>query len=123
MKLLKKYEYVSEAEDIAEKLESKGIVTFISSKESNGLSRIYTGALKVGLWAVIKHQHNDAYKYIKNKNHEVVTGLSSEEMSKFKKLAKQSAYNSLNKFLTYFAVIFFSFIGIVFLLIKNNNGI
>lgn len=126
MKILKQYYDLSEAETLAEKLESKGIVTYISSKRSHELSRIRTGAFKVGLWAVLDHQFQDAMAFLSNSKHKITTGVSPEEMVQLKKQAKVSAYNSLNKFLIY------TFCGIgllafiIYLIVSKsglNNGV
>ena len=62
MKLLNKYLTLTDAEDMAERLENQGIVTHISSKRSHSLASHRTGAINVGLWVILENQYQDALK-------------------------------------------------------------
>jgi len=101
MKLLKQYHCLFDAEKMAKRLENKGIATHVSSKRSHSLSRHRTGAIKVCLWAVLNHQHQDAIAYLHNSKHKVTTSISLEEVQILKQQASEVSYSSLNKFLTY----------------------
>lgn len=81
MRLLREYQSAFEAENEAEKLERRGILTFVSSKGSHHLSRHATGSTKVGLWVVLDHQQYDSLSVMKNPAHQVTTALSNEEIA------------------------------------------
>ncbi len=81
MKLLEEFEYESDARRLSERLRYKGVMTFISSTRSHQIPTISRGrAPTVGLWAVLEHQYEDAFKLLSNKDHEVKEPLSFEEM-------------------------------------------
>ena len=71
MKLLKHYNSASDAKDDAARLEMRGIPTHVTAKYSQSLSRVYTGALKAGLWVLIEYQYEDAYKFLNNPKHKI----------------------------------------------------
>jgi len=106
MKLLNEYYDIIDAEILAEELEYLGIVTHISSKKSHSISSHITGAIKVGLWAVLEEQYEDAASYLKNPEHQITTGISAKKISKMKTKAKVSANEALNKFIAYTFIVF-----------------
>ena len=115
MKLLKEYYDLSDAEHIARKLESKGILTFISCKNSSRLTTRFKGALKVGLWIVLNNQYLDAVAYLNDRNHIIETALTPDDISNLKKQSKLTTFNSFNKFIVYSSIIILLlFIGLFF---------
>jgi len=90
MKLLEQFYDENTASELAWKFREKGILTHISSQRSHQLGSIKTGALKVGLWVVLKKQYNDAEMLHKNENHKVMFPLREEEMLTLEKEAKES---------------------------------
>jgi len=99
MKLLRNYEDLSDAEDLSHRLRNKGIMTFVSSKKSHDLHRFRTGALNVGVWAVLPHQFQDAKELLRNKKHKVGNPLSIDEINKLERQSQESFSNSFNKLL------------------------
>ena len=97
MKLLRNFEDLSDAEHLSERLRNKGVMTFISSKQSHGLHRYRTGALKVGVWAVLPHQFQDAAELLNNNKHKVSSPLSLQEILELESQAANSFTNSFNK--------------------------
>lgn len=101
MKLLKQYSSISDAECAAKKLEDRGILTHVSSKQSKALSAQKTGAFHVGLWSVLEHQNYDAISFLQNSKHEITSALSKEELIQLKQQAKTSSFKTINRLLVY----------------------
>ncbi|MGH1472584.1 MAG: hypothetical protein ACRBCS_15490 [Cellvibrionaceae bacterium] len=104
MKLLKEYTDLSDAENLSERLRRKGILTHVSSKNSKQLGSFQTGAVKVGVWAVLNEQENDAISLLTNKNHKVECQLSEKEMDSIEVKAKNNITGSTNKVLSTLAI-------------------
>jgi len=92
------------------RLRAKGVLTQLSSKSSKQLGAIATGAVKVGVWAVLNEQVNDAVALVANNKHIVEYALTEEEMLQLESQAKESMGSSVNSFLNKFAVVFISII-------------
>ena len=60
MILLKEFASEIDADNLAERLRAKGIFIHVSGKQSNQLGAFVTGVIKLGVWAVLDHQANDA---------------------------------------------------------------
>lgn len=88
-----------QAEDAAMRLRQQGILTHISFKNSFVVSGYVTGAFKVGLWAVLDAQYEDACAYLADENHEITSGLPEEELQQLESASDQHAYTVFNKFL------------------------
>lgn len=121
MILLREYFSSSDASDDAKKLEWQGIPTHVSSQKSHSLLSIHTGAIKVGLWILLNHQHDDAVAYLNNNNHLVTTGLTEKQLKRLKKQASVSAYHYINKILIYTGTIAIVCVIIIFYLTVNNG--
>ena len=80
MKLIAEYIDLMQAEDAALRLRAVGILTHISSRHSFVLSGFVTGTYKVGLWAVLDSQYDDATQYLDNDEHHVTAGLPEEKL-------------------------------------------
>jgi len=80
MILLKEYVSETDADALADRLRAKGVLTHVSGRQSQQLSAFVTGAVKVGVWAVLDHQAKDAVALLSNNRHQVVNPLSEEEM-------------------------------------------
>ena len=91
MRLYRQYTSVTEAENIAERLEKRGIPSHVSGKHSMQLSGYLTGTLKVGLWIVLNEQYEDAVKVINNPGYRPRNTLSPEELERVKAQATLSA--------------------------------
>jgi len=101
MKLLRHYSHTSDAEDAARKLESKGILTHVTAKYSQRLSRHMTGALKAGLWILIDDQYEDAREFLNNPRHKITTGIAPKEIQRMRELAKPRVFEALNTAIVY----------------------
>ena len=103
MKLLQEYTDVSDAEHLSQRLRQKGVLTYISSKQSKQFGAHQTGAVKVGVWVVLTEQENDAISLLSNKKHQVEYVLSEEQMEKLELQAKDKMESAtkviLNKLL------------------------
>lgn len=84
MKLVSKFTAAFEAEEASKLLEENGIATFVSSKKSNQLGGIFTGAFHVGLWVVLDDQYVDAQRLLLDPNHKVSNKLSRTEITKLR---------------------------------------
>lgn len=80
MILLKEYVSEIDADNLAERLRRKGVFTHVSGKQSKQLGALVTGAVKVGVWAVLDHQVKDAIALLSNNKHQVENPLTEEEM-------------------------------------------
>lgn len=80
MILLKEFDNLIDAESLAERLRSNGVLTHISGKHANHLGPAVTGAIKVGVWVVLDHQAQDAKALLINTQHQVMQPLTEEEM-------------------------------------------
>lgn len=89
MQLISEYLSKLDAEDARQKLRKRGIFTFVSSARSYSLSSYFTGALKVGLWAVFDNQYNDACRILAGKQCKVRHPLSEDQMVEMEILSKQ----------------------------------
>ena len=122
MKLIQEFYSEVDAEKARDKLRKRGILTYISSKGSNNLSSIYTGAFKVGLWAVLDNQYHDACKILTKKQCKVRYPLSEDQMVEIeinnKKEAPSIILRALLKFLVFVIVV----VGTtIFLIYRGGN--
>jgi hypothetical protein len=90
MKLIALYDDIGEANQHSLLLRQSGVLTHVSSSNSYMLSQIKTGALRVGLWAVLDEQITDAKSLLENPNHIVKTALTEEQMLDLERAARQS---------------------------------
>ena len=107
MKLLEEFQELSEAEEVAKRLEAKGILTFVSQKRTlrNTTFIINLSYLKSSLWVVLNHQYTDGVLLLKDNNYVVKTALTPEEMRTLKEQSKISTFKSFNTFIAYSSVI------------------
>ncbi len=99
MQLIGQYYDLFEAEDIALRLREQGIATHISSRHSSVMSGFVTGAFKVGVWAVLDSQYEDACAFLADRRHKITTGLSAEELAGLEEVSRRGAYSLFNKLL------------------------
>ena len=97
MKLVEQYSDLLDAERVSERIRRAGVMTIVTSKRSHNLSRIRTGAFKVGLWAVFDDQHLDAIQLLKNRKHKPSRVISLEEMAELEKTAKEQFASTSKK--------------------------
>lgn len=96
MKLIRKYHSVDAAEEAARFLSSKGIVTHISSRGTKNLRTTFHMFVKVGLWAVLEHQYEDAVAVLHDPTYEVTSGMPHDEFVAFRSAAKSEVFKALN---------------------------
>ncbi|WP_299878225.1 hypothetical protein [uncultured Cocleimonas sp.] len=118
MKLLEEFYDLSEAEEIANKLENKGILTFISSKRSLHQPMRLGGTLTVGLWIVLNNQYSDAVSLLKDKKHIVTSALSPEEITTLKEQSKSATFSTFNNFIAYSILVICLILGGVYFAAK-----
>ncbi len=102
MKLLREFQNIYDAEHLSKRLRNKGVMTFISSKRSHNLHRHRTGATKVGVWAVLPHQYEDAFILLSNKKHKLEDPLSLEEMQQLEEQTTAEFSRTINRTLETF---------------------
>ncbi|MCW8886527.1 MAG: hypothetical protein OQK12_14965 [Motiliproteus sp.] len=88
MKLIEEFYSEIDAEEASQKLRKRGVLTHITSRRSYRLSRRFTGAVKVGLWAVLDNQFEDACKILTNKQCKVRHPLTEEQMKEMEAASK-----------------------------------
>ena len=115
MKLLAKYSDLNEAKEVSLQLREKGVLTYLSSVNSYRLSRVRTGALKVGLWVVLEKQFQDAKRLLSNPNHKPMYRLSESEMAEIETKAS-NAYGAMSQNLINTALAWLSAITLVALI-------
>ena len=108
MKLIAQYDETVDAERVSDRLRRKGILTFVSGRglQVPGVSR-YSGAFKVGLWAVLPDQYEDAEILLKNRRHEPAVVLSADEMERLERESKASLSASFTRSMERFLAIVF----------------
>ncbi|MCP4289360.1 MAG: hypothetical protein GY792_33890 [Gammaproteobacteria bacterium] len=99
MKLIEQYSDLLDAERVSKRIRRAGVMTVVTSKRSHNLSRVRTGALKVGLWAVFDDQHLDAIQLLENRKHKPSRVISLEEMAKLENTAKEQFASTSKKIL------------------------
>ena len=99
MKLIRYYEDTFEAEQIAARLESNGIAVYVSTGNANLFGRIQSGAMQIGLWAVLDDQYDDAVAFIADNQHQITTGLTAAEIEQLKSVGRQAGSHMLNNLL------------------------
>ncbi|GAB1258672.1 hypothetical protein NBRC116495_16610 [Aurantivibrio plasticivorans] len=99
-------------------------MTFISSKKSSALSRYATGALEVGLWAVIENQYEDAAKVLNGSPCKVRNPLKEEEMAELEMQASSFGAGISNTKMANILVIFVVAVVLTFIVFKvvSNNA-
>ena len=97
MKLIRNFDRVEDADEASMLLASRGIVTHISSRNTKLLATGFLWFIKIGLWAVLEHQHQDAQKLLDDDQHVVSTGISSQQMQTFSEVAGERVFQMLNK--------------------------
>ncbi len=107
MKLITEFFDLSEAERVSNRTRSAGVMTVVTSKRSYSLSRVKTGALKVGLWAVFEDQYDDALQLLDNHNHKPKRAISLTDMDEIQELARIETSNRVKKLLEKSAAWFF----------------
>ena len=90
MKLIDQFTSLSDANEICSKLRNAGILAYVSSAQSYMLSRVKTGALKVGLWIILDDQFEDAKELLRNPKYKPKVVLTEQEMIDLEIEAKQA---------------------------------
>lgn len=99
MKLIKSFNSLTEARQIATQLRSKGILTFIEGENARQTPIIYQGimSLSVGLWVVLDQQYEDAILAIANPEHQANLVLTENKMRALEAKSKNVVSNFINK--------------------------
>ncbi len=118
MNLLAQFNDVSQAEELSYELRERGVLTYVSSSNSFKLSSAQTGAVKVGLWAVLDEQYQDAKSYLDNPSHKIVTAFTQEQLveieQEFTAAQSKSAQKTVEKALAFIVGAFLlGFVGYV----------
>lgn len=108
MKLIAQYQDTINAERVSARLRRKGILTYVSGRRLQiaGLAR-YTGAFKIGLWAVLPDQYEDARILLENRRHEPAVVLSADEMERLERESRASLSVSFRRSIERFLAIVF----------------
>ena len=128
MKLLRHYLDSYEADVDAERLEGKGILTHVTSRYSQDLNAIRTGAFQSGLWAVLEYQYEDAKECLKNDSYKASTGLSPQELKELKESLTKKSQKIINIVaviaagVCVFTILIFAKYGLSFDLPRFSNG-
>ena len=103
MKLIEHINFNSDIDTAVLLLKSRGILASNSSENVN-IPRSSRAArfIKQGVWIHLNHQYQDAVSLLQDKNHEVTTGLTEEEITHLTDASK-SQFNKLVNYL-FFAV-------------------
>jgi len=120
MKLIREYHGLVEAQDMAMRLREHGIVTHTSSTHSFILSGLATGAFKVGLWAVLDSQYEDACAYALDPLHEITSGLSEQEVIAWESQIPVQTNAVFSRFMLYAFIGIAFFAGLALWLIAND---
>lgn len=119
MILLKEFDNLIDAESLAGRLRSEGVLTHISGKHANHLGPAVTGPIKVGVWIVLDHQAQDAEALLINSEHQVAQPLTEEEMV----MLEAQGDHAIRKLGIYAAFVVLSIIGfIAFIVIRLSSS-
>lgn len=119
MILLKEFDSLIDAESLAGRLRSSGVLTYISGKHANHLGPAVTGPIKVGVWVVLDHQAQDAEALLINNEHQVKQPLTEEEMITLEAQGK----HAIGKLGIYAALAVLGIIGFVaFIVLRLSNS-
>ena len=80
MKLLDRYESMSEAQERAAFLRSRGIAAHVESTSALRPALAHKTLYSAALWSVLDHQHDDAEALLKNPDHVVTDPLDAGDM-------------------------------------------
>lgn len=80
MKLLERYESMTEAQERAAFLRSRGIAAHVESTSALRPAGAHKSLYSAALWSVLEHQHDDAAALLENPDHVVNDPLDSGEM-------------------------------------------
>lgn len=80
MKLLERYESMSEAQERAAFLRSRGIAAHVESTSALRPAGAHKSLYSAALWSVLDHQHEDATALLENPDHMVTDPLDAGEM-------------------------------------------
>ncbi|AQQ67656.1 hypothetical protein Mag101_08405 [Microbulbifer agarilyticus] len=122
MKLLREFTSLSDAELLSNRLRSKGILTHISGVNSKQLGAIATGTVKVGVWAVLNEQVDDATALLTNSRHTVRHQLTEEEMSRLESESQGKVAASLSSLLNklVFALVALMIMVVAYSVLSNS---
>ncbi len=95
MKLLKRYESLTEAEERAAFLQSRGIAAHVDSMSALRPAVAHKNLYQAALWAVLDHQADDALALLDNPDHRVLDPLSEEEMTEFEEVGGDHARRTM----------------------------
>ena len=107
MKLVTEFYDLPEAEKISNRMRRAGVMTVVTSKRSYKLSRVKTGALKVGLWVVLDEQYQDAVQLLENHDHKPKRVIPLSEMDEIQNLARLHFGSGMKKLIEKSAALFF----------------
>ncbi len=122
MKLVREFDDANEAEIISESLRERGVMTAVTSVDSQRLGRTRTGSLKVGLWVMFEEQLNDAVQLLENPDHQLVYKIPLDEMRRIEAEAKIRHEKSLNRIIEKSAAYFLGG-GLTLLIFYVINGV
>jgi hypothetical protein len=80
MKLLERYESMTEAQERAAFLRSRGIAAHVESTSALRPAGAHKSLYNAALWSVLDHQHQDAAALLENPDHVVTDPLDAGEM-------------------------------------------
>ena len=116
MNLIEKFDDLEAAKSAQHNLTNKGILSHISRSGAPIGGGLPYGVMTIELWSVLEDQHDDAIEYLQNRKHNVTSGLSRKEISKFNQNMNTSVAKSLNKAI--FSGIIIIFIVVTYMAVK-----
>lgn len=122
MKLIREYNDANEAEIISNSLREKGVMSTVTSADSQRLGRFKSGSLKVGLWVMFEEQLNDAVQLLENPDHQPEYKIPLDEIHRIEAEAKIRHEKSLNRIIEKSAAYILGG-GLTLLIIYVINGV
>lgn len=104
MKLLRHFDNETEAEELALRLRSRGIMPHVSSSATRHLGAHNAGSRSLGVWAVLDAQHADAVALLDNPDHTVSHPLTEEDMDAIENATHRKVGRNLDTLLNFFAI-------------------
>jgi len=91
VKLLERYESMTEAHERAAFLRSRGIAAHVESTSALRPAGAHKSLYNAALWSVLDHQHEDAAALLDNPDHVVADPLDDSEMEELQEEGGQRA--------------------------------
>ncbi len=104
MRMVKKFESRSEADERAAFLQAHGIATHVSDMVSMRPNLAHQGRFRAGLWVILEAQYDDAVGLLEDPDHQVENPLSVDQLQHMETEGAAQARRTLIKWSVMIAI-------------------